>query len=399
MGYNDVGPMPTAFESILAPISRSEFREDYFGKRPLLIPGHAGKFADLFTWDDLNRALNGSPLPHTGIEVSDARGGRRQPKASFALLQECRAGASLAFRNMHLFEPRTAELVRALEAETGERNTVNLYLSQPSQHAFPVHYDVDDVFVLHLYGRKAWWVFDRTTDKPTLKLGPRNEKPPSDPMLECELSPGDVLYIPRGHWHQALAQGGMSLQLVITMETQKGIHFLTWLVDELTNDVRFRHELPLSFAEEPAELREQRLREHMASLEELLLARLRDGNTIPSFIRHRMLSDEDTRSFKFPAQLLHAPASQLDVRRFTRSARQRFLLDDGPTQDLITLSVWGHIFYFPKAARPLVEFVFSQTAFEYEDALRHAGELPGERVRGILDPLLREGILDAAHDA
>jgi ribosomal protein L16 Arg81 hydroxylase len=389
--------MPTVLESILDPVSRSEFREEYYGKQPLLIPGHAGKFAGLFTWEDLNRALNAAPLPHTGIEVSDSRG-RRQPTGTYELLQECRAGASLAYRNIHLFEPRTSELVRALEAETGERTTINLYVSQPEEYAFPVHYDYEDVLVLHLHGRKAWWVFDRTTDRPTMKMPPHYEQPPSDPMLECELAPGDVLYVPRGHWHQALAQGGMTLQLVISIEVQRGLSFLTWLVNELQGDARFRHELPLSFADEPAELREQRVREHLAPLEELLLARLRDANTIKSFLRHRTLSDEDARSFKFPAQLLHAPVSQLDVRRFARSPRQRFLLDDGPAGDEITLSVWGHVFYFPKAARPLVEFVFSQTAFAYEDALGHAGELPEERVRAVMDPLLREGILEPAHD-
>jgi ribosomal protein L16 Arg81 hydroxylase len=390
--------MSTLFESILAPISRSEFREDYYGKRPLLIPGHPEKFAALFTWDDLNRVLNGSLLPHKGIEVSDSRG-RRQPVNSYALIQECRGGASLAFRDMHLFEPRTAELVRALEAELGERTTVNLYASQPSQAAFPVHYDLEDVIVLHLHGRKAWRIFESTTDKPTAKMKARYEKPPSDPIFECELSPGDVLYLPRGHWHQALAQGGMSLQLVVAIEAQKGTHFLTWLVEELENDVRFRHQLPLSFSDEPAGLREQRLREHLAPLEELLVARLREEDTIPSFIRHRVLSDEDARTFKFPVQLLDAPASQLNVRRFARPARQRFLLDEGPSRDLITLSVWGHIFYFPNAARPLLEFVFSQTEVAYEDALRHAGELSEEGVRGILDPLMREGILEAARDA
>ena len=390
--------MPTILESILAPVSRSEFREDYYGKRPLLIPGHAGKFASLFTWDDLNRILNESPLPHPGIEVSDSNG-RRQPKTSYGLLQECRAGATLAFRNMQLFEPRTSELVRALETETGEKISVNLYLSQPSQAAFPVHYDVDDVIVLHLHGRKAWRVYERTTDKPTLKMRPQYEKTPDTPILECELSPGDALYVPRGHWHQALAQGGMSLQVVVTIEAQKGIQFLSWLVNELENDVRFRDHLPLSFSDEPAEVREQRMREHLAPLEELFVARLRDEDTIPSFIRHRVLSDQDARSFKFPAQLLRTPASQLDIRRFVRPARQRFLLDEGPTADQITLNVWGNIFYFPNAARPLLEFLFSRTEFAYDDALRHADGLPEERVRGILDPLLREGIFEAARDA
>lgn len=390
--------MPTILESILDPMSRNEFRESYYGKRPLHIQGHAGKFAGLYTWDDLNQLLNGSPFPHARIELSDSRG-RRQPQTTYSIVQECRAGASLTFRRMHLFDPKVAELVRALESETGERMSVNLYFSQPGEAAFPIHYDGDDVIVLHVYGRKAWWVYDATASKPTPAFVPQSEKPPDTPILECELNPGDVLYVPRGYWHHALARGGMSLQLTITIEARSGGHFLQWLVDELQNDVRVRDELPLSFADEAAELREQRLRDHLAPFEELILERLRDSRTIPSFIRHGLLSDQDARPFKFPAQLVDAPASKLGIRRFTRPARQRFLLDDGPGPDQITLTVWGHIFYFQNAARPLVEFVFSQTAFAYDDALRHAGELPRQRVLEILDPLLREGIVDAVYDA
>src|SRR5262249_8616960 len=160
-------------------------------------------------------------------------------------------------------------------------------------------------------------------------------------------------------------------------------------------DVRFRNDLPLWLSDEPIKLQERRLREHLAELGEILVERLADAETVQRYVEHLVMSDRDVRQFKFPAQILEAPATQLHVRRFSRPARQRFVLNDDATEDKIALAVWGHIFHFPKSARPLIEFIVSQTAFAYEDALACAGELTEQGVRDVLDQLLREGILDA----
>jgi hypothetical protein len=94
--------------------------------------------------------------------------------------------------------------------------------------------------------------------------------------------------------------------------------------------------------------------------------------------------------------MFEAPGAQLRVRRFARPSRQRFVLNDGPADDQITLSVWGHKLQFPKSAKPLIEFILSRTAFAYEDVQAHACGLTEEGIWAVLDPLLREGIVDAA---
>ena len=385
--------MPTVLESLLDPISRAEFREHYYGRQPLLIRGHPRKLADLYGWDDLNRLLNGLRYPHPYVHAVAAD---RADEAATAenLVERCRAGASIRFSQIQLFDPKVGELARALEAEMGEPMMVTLFLSQPSQAAVARHYDLQDVFVLHVDGHKGWQVYDRTVEKPSLDMVDfRN--PPAEVRLECELAPGDVLYIPRGHWHQALAQRGTSLHLTVAVAARTGIDFMNWLLEQLRNDVRFRDELPLSFAGEPDQLREERLRERAAGFGQIVRSRLADAETLRSFDEYCVMADRDVRRFKFPAPLLDAPSTQLDVRHFTRPARQRFLLEDGPTDDRIVLSVWGYGFHFPRNAKPLVEFILSRTEFVYEDALAHAGELTEQGVREKLDPLLREGIVDA----
>jgi ribosomal protein L16 Arg81 hydroxylase len=381
--------MPTVLETLLAPIGRDEFRERHYGKQPLLVQGQADKFAGLFTWDALNRLLNASPWPHPHVQVSPRY---VSPDSAQSAIEQVRAGAALIFNQIHLFDPQIAGVTRSIEAETGEPTNAVLFLSQPAQAAAPLHYDRHDVFVLHLHGRKAWSVYDRTIDKPVYELGDVPGDPPAAPMFECELSPGDVLYIPRGHWHQALAQNGLSVHLTFGLQARTGIDFLQWLVGELRNDVRLRDELPLTFRDEPAD---DRLRDHVAEIRDVVLSRLNDPQTIASFVQHCVVSHADAQPFKFPVQLLDAPGTALAVTRFSRPAHQRVLVTDGPTADRITVTVWGNVLYFRAAARPLIELLVSQTTFTLGEALAHAGELTREDVWGVLNPLLQEGILEA----
>jgi hypothetical protein len=320
---------------------------------------------------------------------------REEAESHTSLIESCRAGAALTVGKLQLYDPKVGELVRALEAETGEPFAVTLILSQPKQNAFSTHYDGRDVFVLHVHGHKSWAVYDRTLEKPLPDVE-EPTAPPKHPIFECELAPGDVLYIPRGHWHQALAQRGPSMHLSLIMGARTGVDFVSWLRDELRKDVRFRHELPLSFADEPAEVREARLRKHLEELGDVLLSRFHDDETMHSFVRYGILSDSDVRRIKFPAQMFETPGTQLHVRRFSRPLRQRFVLEDGPGHDKIALSAWGHTLHFPKSAKPLIDFIVSSTTFAYEDARAHAGELTEEAIWNVLNPLLREGILDAA---
>ena len=388
--------MPTALESLLEPFSRTRFRDEHYGRKHLLVRGRPDKFAGLFTWDDLNRLLNATTFPNKQIFTSSYKA---KTVDSFAkMLQDCRDGASMIVNRIHELDPKIGDMTRALEAETGEPMNVNMYLSQPTKAAFPRHFDRHDVFVMQLYGKKAWCVCESTLEKPIFEMAEDSTVAPKEALLECELQPGDLLYIPRGQWHNALAQGGLSMHLTLGINARTGIHYLQWVTDQLRSDVRFRDGLPLSFTDEPANVREERLRKHLAKLGKVVASHFADPNTVPAFEKHRVLADRDFPRFKLPAQLLENPASELGIRRFSREPFQRFVIEENEDQELVELNVWGHLFQFPTAARPLIDFIVARTDFTFDDAMNHRGELTEAGVWEVLDPLLREGILDAGDD-
>ena len=372
-----------------------EFREQYYGKQPLLIRGRASKFAGLFNWDDLNRLLNSLTYPHPQVRVA-RKGSVNAPAGYVSLIEQCRDGGTLSFNEIHLLDPKINEFVRALEADTGESVLARLYLSQPENVGYGKHYDPEDVFIIHLDGYKHWSVFESTIEKPIMNMNGWSHDAPAEPILDCELAPGDVLYIPRGNWHAPVAQREMSMHLTFAFTARTGIDFLTWLVDELREDPRYRHELPLSFSDEPPEVRNEHLRLHIAKLAEIVTSKLRDDETVREYSKYCVLNQGNLRRFNLPAQLFENPVAQFDIRHFSRPVKHRFLLENGPADSQIELSVRGHIFHFPQNARPLITFVMRETDFTYEDAVRHAGELTETEIHDVLDVLVREGVVDAA---
>ena len=66
------------------------------------------------------------------------------------------------------------------------------------------------------------------------------------------MNPGDVLYLPRGRFHDALATEGPSIHLSFPVSEPKGLDYLQIVMDEAIGDPKFREDLPLAEAELPA---------------------------------------------------------------------------------------------------------------------------------------------------
>jgi len=119
-------------------------------------------------------------------------------------------GCSVVLNHCDELCPNTAELCEDLQLSFPFAYA-NGYLTPPCSQAVPAHADDRDVFVIQVYGRKAWNVYEEVpiqypytheqvgkndfTVPPSVLDGPRS--------IETTLYPGDVLYIPRGHVHEA----------------------------------------------------------------------------------------------------------------------------------------------------------------------------------------------------
>lgn len=239
------------FSHLLGTVSPDEFRSRHYGQQLLHVPGDAEKFRGLFGWGALNDLLNYLPFPEAanGLELVLDGTFNAVPESPVEVWRRCRAGETLLVKRLETQSPPVARFIRALASELGEKVSCNLYVSQTSVPGLGPHYDDHDVFVLQLEGTKSWSLGKATCPWPTTALRERRGVAGPPPPLDRELTleRGDVLYVPRGCWHQVLARDEESMHLTVGLYSRMASDFLAWLNERLQEHPFFRRSAPLVF--------------------------------------------------------------------------------------------------------------------------------------------------------
>jgi hypothetical protein len=384
--------MSHTLASLLDPLTTSDFRSRYYAKQSVYIEGPPGKFSGLFDLAALRGLLNSSPVPHPTMKlVLDGR--RRDASDPGGIVEHCLNGATLILEEIDRYDPRVGVLSANVAREMGEPTRTNLYYSQPGKPGFNRHYDTHDVFILQIAGYKGWRIFDETLRFPLFFQKRHATTVPHVPRLECKLSPGDVLYVPRGHWHEATAQDEASLHLTMGIYARTGIDFLRWLVDELREDVRWREAFPLTFAREPAAdgVAPREAVEHLRGLKGFLSEALAgEQDVLDRYRLYCIAQDRPVRPFTVPL-FDEGEARFEDEDRFERPDYQRSVVS---TEDDVTkVVVWGRVLTFGSEADGALRFIFSQTTFSVGDLLKAAPSLTREDIEVVLRFLLQQGIV------
>ncbi|MHA6781076.1 cupin domain-containing protein [Pseudonocardia saturnea] len=244
------------------------FAERHWGREPLLTRGADPEgFRDLLDLDAVDELLSRRGLRTPFLRL--ARNGSVVDSASFTgpagvgaeIADQVRDdrvaalfadGTTVVLQALHRLWPPVIDFCTRLGTELGHPVQANAYITPASSRGFSAHYDVHDVFVLQLAGRKHWTVHapvhpDPLRDQPwNTHAGAVAARARDDePVIDTVLGPGDAMYLPRGWLHAATAQGEVSAHLTI------GAHVVTRfaLVEALTalvaGDPELRASLPL----------------------------------------------------------------------------------------------------------------------------------------------------------
>jgi len=254
------------FEQLVQPVRVDEFFANHFGRTPLHIPGQPDKFASVMSWDELNRmlgmdvwdpntlqlVLNKQRVPPAAYSQTTVNRGQRQilQPDSAKVMELLGRGASLVLNNIETLHPGILAVADIIGNLLGAKVSANLYCSWQQHPAFDSHYDRHDVFALHVWGEKAWRVYEGRLDNPIEHAAFYNI-----PQVECDrlkgrvaqeitMRPGDLLYLPRGQFHDALASSAASIHVTFGCAQPTGLDWLTHLWGRAVQDPRFRADLP-----------------------------------------------------------------------------------------------------------------------------------------------------------
>ena len=260
----------TALERCVGDVHR--FAEDAWGRRPQL--HHAGPeaFAGLLDLGDVDHLVtetllrmpgfrlvkDGEPLDPASYTQTVRVGSRPLDRTARPdrVLDAFADGTTIVLQALHRQSGAVARLCRELELELTHPVQANAYVTPPTAKGFAVHHDTHDVFVLQTGGHKAWRVYAPLVELAGAEQPWRDDLgDPGEPVLEAELGPGDVLYIPRGFPHDAEARREVSIHVTV------GILSFTWLDlwralfrRDAAAHLPFREPLPMGFADDTSAL-------------------------------------------------------------------------------------------------------------------------------------------------
>jgi ribosomal protein L16 Arg81 hydroxylase len=354
--------MKKPLEFILGDTSQEEFLAKYYQQQALHIKGKSDKFKDLFDWSSLNNVLNSVRHPHKNIKMSQ-NGTQFKPSDATAIISAAQQGASLIVEHIGRHDTNLGYFLNRLTAEINEETRFNMYLSQPDNQAYDNHYDTQDFFIFQVSGYKEWCIYPETIESALFHQKEHGRKaPPEDSLyLNCTLSPGDVLYVPQGHWHYAIAKNEPSVHLTLAMFVKTGIDFLNWLADELTGNKKFRKALPLILS--PDKNCDSEGSEGFERLKSELEEVLEKGDLWNKFLDYRSATNNDRQAFNFPSHI-SPPQNYSGDSLFERRVNQ-VRISDCREADKIKLISSGRLLKFNKSSEALVRFMFTSHKFSF----------------------------------
>ena len=167
------------------------------------------------------------------------------------VLAEFAGGATLVLQGLHRTWAPIAEFTRQLVSDLGHPVQVNAYVTPASSRGFDPHYDTHDVFVIQIAGAKRWRIHEPVHPHP-LADQPWTQhreaivaRAKTEPAIDATLQPGDVLYLPSGWIHSAVAQGDTSIHLTLGIRAATRYDLLTHLLAAAADDVELRRPLGL----------------------------------------------------------------------------------------------------------------------------------------------------------
>ena len=230
-----------ALQRILGPLTLGAFFAEIWEKSPTLIR-HAGAhaFDDIITVAQLDAFLSRSDIRNPTLRM--VRDGAELPLEEYT--RELKLGAHVSrdlIDNEKLFTlfqgggtivlqflqnniASFGHFSNALENDLGCNVHGSCFITPPEAQGFTAHYDTYSFFVIQIRGTKRWKLYNRTA------LAPIREDRDSDfpwiacdPIQEYTLEAGDVLYVPRGYFHEAATTSDPSIHLTL------GLFVPTWI--------------------------------------------------------------------------------------------------------------------------------------------------------------------------
>lgn len=248
-------------QNLFNSISKENFFSDIQGKKWFHTRLTQPAINDLPSWDSLNLFLSNHRLSHPRVRMSregatmdeltilkqrsTLRGELIYDTLQNRAYDNLRLGSTLVLDAIDSAMPEVRRIASSLTNNFFVRSQANGYVTFSESRGFGLHWDDHDVFIVQVHGKKTWHLYGNTRIAPLHRDFHDKHPEPTEILETIELTPGSLLYVPRGCWHDVVGQGEPTFHLTFGVTPPTGIDLLVWL-QEISREKEFlRKDIPL----------------------------------------------------------------------------------------------------------------------------------------------------------
>jgi len=371
------------FANLVTPVAPDEFFSRYWEKDYLhLERDRPGLYDDLFSLGDVDRWLLSTrtgdvdaallvPPGGSDVAVQRFRAGELPVDRAYEALA---GGHTLILNQIEKSWPKLSPLIERLGEVFCARIGVNAYLTPKGSRAFPLHIDNQDSFILQVSGEKVWQLHDLDHLPAQLEYGQDLAAAPLWDRLEAVphraeicLRPGDLLYLPRGMPHCAVARDAPSLHLTVSITCFHWVDLLKVAVEQASfTTPALRRVLPPRFVSNRSI--QEAMQEEFAEVLRAFEANAAFEPTLTAILRRRLRLQGYPQDGHIEQVLRLSELtgeSQLE-----RRPGVLVMVDDAPGKSACRLRFAGSFVQGPERLRRAMEFVRDRERLRVD-------ELPG----------------------
>jgi ribosomal protein L16 Arg81 hydroxylase len=216
-----------ALSQWLHPLAVPSFVSSHLGRAPFARPSCAWSAIECCSWQALDRLLQAEP-PDVLVVSHSKLLDVRPPKSLAELRTMFRKGIGVAIRAPERTSSQLEVLAREFALDLPGDQRLIVFATPARTHGFGWHYDAEDVFVVQTAGDKDYFLRHNTVSPPP-ERGFQSDfseyRSETSPLMCCRLLPGDLLYVPKGDWHMAIAnEDSLSLSIGVFPELARMAH-------------------------------------------------------------------------------------------------------------------------------------------------------------------------------
>lgn len=224
-------------------LDKDTFKTKFLYQKPYLFKKSLDPI--FFKWNHVNEFYSRADISHINFKLMN---GYEVPKKEYiepydnlgvieyrpitaVLYEYLRNGATLVYNRIKN-EPFVDHISKQI-ANYAEAHTITGgYAAFSSKSSYKSHWDTRDVYAVQLLGRKRWILrkpnfefplyMQQTKDFPDIKE-------PEEIYMDVTLEAGDILYIPRGWWHDPLPLDEETFHLAVATFAPTGFEYIQWL--------------------------------------------------------------------------------------------------------------------------------------------------------------------------